>query len=386
MKVYDYLKYLPITINNYYGDPIIQFENTITKLKTLSDDGHLGPVSIITKGYISKEKAKKIKKVSSGLKLVVLVSISELPKEIEPLGQEHRYDTIKNLIENDIKCMGYIRPFIPPYNTNAETVEKIFNKLNKVRCNAVIISGFRGNDEIIHQMNIQDKEKWVLRVKQMPKQLGQIIEEQSKKYNITVFSRTACGVSWILGDNSTFNPYYNSPMSANCDKCPINDTCKHVKPSTECLDIIKKLGYDIEYIESNKNQKCTVTADNRLDCPSCCTSCYILDVPRIVVKNENIGLGDIAFIRFITGVLVNKQGVVDGGKQDVAHVHMPNIKNLKKEIHCINTWYVWARDTSKCYGCKYCIVPVYKLKEKEYGMSPKELSIYIEKELKKNGK
>lgn len=383
MKVYDYLKNLPITLNNYYGDPVIQFENTMDKLQTLSNDRHMGPVSIITKGYISEEMAKEIKAKSKGLKFVVLVSISELPTDIEPLGQEHRYYTLNNLIKENIKCIGYIRPFIPPHNTNEKIIEKIFSRLNKIGCNTVIISGFRGNDEIINNMSIEDKAKWVLRVKQMPKELGEIIEQQAKKYNITVFTRTSCGVSYILKEKSTFNPYYNSPISAGCNKCPIKETCGHIKPKKDAIEFVKKLGYDIEYVETKVKEGCTVTADNRLECPSCCTSCYILNVPHIVVKNENIGLGDITFIRFITGVLVNKPGVVDGGKKDVAHVHIPNIQAPESEIHCINTWYVWAKDTDKCYGCKYCIVPVYGLKEREYGMSPKRLSVYIERELDK---
>ena len=377
---YEFLKKVPISINNYYGDPVIQWEDTLKKVKTLSDDLHEGPVSIITKGYITDKMASNLKKISKNLNLVVLVSVAQLPKEIESVSSENRYKSIKNLINNNIKVIGYVRPFIPPYNNNEETIEKIFKNISDAGCHDVIVSGFRGNDDILLKTKAEEKQKWVIRVKQMPKNTANIISKIAKKYDLEVFNRTSCGVAKVLGMDASFNPYYNSKITAGCNNCSLNKTCKHKKPSTKALNFIKDLGYDIEYIDEG-NEECKITPENRLSCKSCCTSCFMLKVPHINVKNENITLGDIAFIRFITGCLVSKVGVVDGGKPDVGHVNFPSLKVDKYEIHCLNTWFEWARQIDRCYGCKYCIVPVYELQNKEYGCSPKELARYIDKHL-----
>ena len=109
----------------------------------------------------------------------------------------------------------------------------------------------------------------------------------------------------------------------------------------------------------------------------------MLKVPHILVKNDNITLGDLAFIRFITGVLACKPGVVDNGESTVGNVTLPNVK-LPFQIQCLNTWFEYATQTEKCFGCKYCIVPIYKLENKDYGCTPKTLADYIDKELNKN--
>lgn len=55
-------KKLPIAVNLFYGDPTLQWENTINILKQLEIDKHEGIVMIVTKG-----KLKDIPKMSLNL-------------------------------------------------------------------------------------------------------------------------------------------------------------------------------------------------------------------------------------------------------------------------------------------------------------------------------
>lgn len=380
MRVYEFLRKIPVAINNYYGDPVLQWTNTVSKVKTLADDGHQGPVGIITKGLITPSMAKELRQTAQDLNLVVLVSISGFSKEIEPIGQSHRYKTIKNLIRAGIPVIGYVRPITPPYNSDEETLEEIFKNTAGAGCENIVVSGFRGDDAIVNSMQPDEKQEWTLRVKLMSPELGQICRRLAGQYGLQMFTRTSCGVAVALGLNRSFNPYYNSPRGAGCGYCPIKDTCGHIEPDTGAMEFVRSLGYDIEYVP-NPGQICAVDPANRLSCLSCCTSCFVLKkAPHIIVKNRNIRLGDIAFIRFITGVLVCQEGVIDGGQKDVGHVKFPAFKMPACEVHCINTWYVWAHQRAKCFNCRYCITTVYELEEREYGCSPKMLAEYIEQE------
>jgi hypothetical protein len=377
-EIYEIIKTIPVSINNYYGDPVIQWANTMQKIERLAQDRHTGPVSVITKGHITKEMALELKEKAKQLNLIVLVSISELPREIEPIGQKHRYATLATLNDTGIPVISYIRPLIPPYNTTEEAINEMYCKTKESGTDTVIISGFRGNDEIITDTNPDEKGKWVSRVKLMPQGIAEIIDNASTKYGITTFSRTSCGVSYKLGFTRSFNPYYNSPIASGCGTCPLKDTCGPVPVKPGSLELIRLLGYKTEYKPATKKNLCKVTADNRLSCPSCCTSCFVLDgIERIDCKTEQARLGDIAFMRFLTGILCSGKNIADNGQPDVGHVTFPAIPMPKQEIHCLNTWYPWSRETNKCFGCSYCITKIFNLEEKEYGLPPKELAEHI---------
>jgi hypothetical protein len=64
MGVYDVLCKLPVAINNYFGDPVLYWADTLQKVQQLSVDKHQGIVGIITKGYITKPMAKELKEAA----------------------------------------------------------------------------------------------------------------------------------------------------------------------------------------------------------------------------------------------------------------------------------------------------------------------------------
>jgi len=40
LDIYHNLRYMPIAINNYYGDPTLQWDNTLWKVGRLNSDAH----------------------------------------------------------------------------------------------------------------------------------------------------------------------------------------------------------------------------------------------------------------------------------------------------------------------------------------------------------
>jgi hypothetical protein len=95
------------------------------------------------------------------------------------------------------------------------------------------------------------------------------------------------------------------------------------------------------------------------------------DNPHIEVGGR-VNLGDLTFIRFVTGIIASQDGVRDNGQLDVGAVHFPNFPKVEG-ISCLNSWWPIARVASKCFDCRYCIEKYYGSTRKEVGFSPVRL-------------
>ena len=376
------LREIPVSVNNFYGDPTIQWEDTLDKLKNLAATKHRGPVGVITKGKLTDKHAKELLVfIKKGLKIILFISISEL-RQFEKVGMDHRYANITLLNKYKIPVIAYIRPMTPPYNTSPEIIQSMFAKLHQAGAKFVVASGFRGDDALVKDMAPDEKIKWVMRVKIMTGEVYQLVKAQTAKYGMKLFTRTSCAVSALLKDKTTYNPYYYSPNLVKCAEldCPIRSTCQPVtQPKKHALEFIKFLGYQVELLGGCSQTKCFVEPDKRLDCPSCCTTCYRLNVPRLLVKG-NIKLGDLTFIRFITGMLAMQPGRSDAGDKDVGNINLPNFPEIDN-AQCLNTWWPYARVGDKCFECSYCVEKYYGSARRDYGFPPAEL---IDKILKIN--
>jgi hypothetical protein len=350
------LSHIPVAINCYYGDPTLQWPDTMQKLRRLSQVGHHGPVGIITKGAIGPHRAAEL--AALGLPgLVVMVSISELPDGFEGVGHAHRYATIQACRGAGVKAFAAVRPIVPPYNTSDEVLNRIFQNLQAVGCSTACVSGFRGNDELVAAMAPEDRGRWVLRVKQMSR--WDAVLDIASKCGVQLFTRVACAVSSMTGRDGTYNPYWGSPQLVKCHQigCPLIETCGPVTAADNGLEFLRGLGYDVSIIRRPR-ETCSYSTETRLNCKSCCTTCFVQPQPGVLVSNAKT-LGDLAFCRFVLGgTLCVKPGMVDEGQSDVGQASIAS-DHVGKEIHVINTWWVWSRSLDKCFGCKYCVSSLY---------------------------
>ncbi len=286
---------------------------------------------------------------------------SELPFKIEKVVG-NRYNTLGLCEKYNIPSIPYIRPFIPNENTDETTINNMFKKILNQYSNkkeiSIIISGLRGNGIC-------------------------------KENKINVFERTACGVSYVLGYDRTYNPYYSSPQLANCFNCPMKETCYDKQetflPTNDDLELINFLGYNAEIVKRNidkSNYICTVKPDNRKECISCCTSCFKLQRDSIKIeKFKDICLGDIGLLRLLTNKLVFCEDIIDNGANDIARPKNNILSN--ENIYILNSWYSYSKNINVCYKCSYCIVPHYQNQNKEYGEIPVEIAKKLYKKLLK---
>ncbi|MEI8339293.1 MAG: hypothetical protein WCF94_01370 [bacterium] len=350
------LRAMPVAVNCYYGDPTLQWADTMAKLGRLAETSHTGPVAVITKGAIGPDRAHEL--AGLGLPgLVVMASISELPAGFEKVGHEHRYEALRNCREAGVKCFAAVRPLTPPYNTSEEVITRIFNRLQAVGCETACVSGFRGDESLVAAMKPDQQIQWTLRVKQMTG-FDQVLRT-AQENGVRLFTRVSCAVSSLVGAKGTYNPYWGSPQLVRCEAtgCPMRGTCGPVEPGTVELDWLRQVGYDLE-VETYPRQTCGYSADNRLNCKSCCTTCFVQRQPRVIVRNAET-LGDLAFVRFVLGgTLSIKDGMIDEGSSDVGEVSILS-RRTGRTLHAINTWWVWSRSLEKCFGCKYCVSSLY---------------------------
>jgi hypothetical protein len=368
----DALRAMPVAVNCYYGDPTLQWQDTVAKLRGLAATGHVGPVAVITKGAIGPNRAKELAGI--GLPgLVVMISISELPKGFELVGHNHRYETLRNLRQAGVRSFAAVRPLTPPYNTTEEVLTRIFQRLQAAGCETACVSGFRGDESLVEAMRPSDQVQWVLRVKQMTG--FESVLRIAGENGVRLFTRVSCAVSHLMGAAGTYNPYWGSPQLVRCGEigCPMRETCGPVEPGQQELDWLRRVGYDLEF-QTYPRQVCGFSTENRLNCRSCCTTCFVQRQPRVLVRNAET-LGDLAFCRFVLGgTLCVKPGMVDGGEEDVGEVKILS-NRVGRTLHTINTWWVWSRSLEKCFGCKYCVSSLYP--KISVGCAPAELEALV---------
>lgn len=357
------LRQIPVAVNNFYGDPVLQWSDTVATLEELSHSGHQGPVGIITKGRLCPRHLEDLKSFQrAGLRLVVLVSISELT-ELEGVGGEHRYANIRLLTEAGVPVVAAVRPLMPPYNTTEEKLRKIFSSVAAASGGScpVVISGFRGDEALVEKMSPDQRTEWALRVKVMPGDVYARCRELAQEYGVQMYTRTACAVSAVLGEKRTYNPYYNSRNLVKCEElaCPLRSTCQApAEPREGSLEFLRYLGYDVTFCPSTGCGGCKVDGADRLRCPSCCTTCWREpEVAHIKVGGE-VRLGDLAFIRFVTGIMATQPGRNDDGDKEIGKITFPNFPQIEG-IQGLNSWWPISRNIDKCFGCKYCIVSEY---------------------------
>ncbi len=115
--------YLPISINDTYGDPFIdsQVDNTIAKLNKLSS--HKAPIVIFTKAPYNEKVLLKLKDLNSNSMLVVMYSLTGLDEGGFSFDNRIRFINELKKIFGSIVILT--RPIIKGKNDNVEILSKI---------------------------------------------------------------------------------------------------------------------------------------------------------------------------------------------------------------------------------------------------------------------
>lgn len=307
-KIHPSLKKIPVSINNAFGDPGIQWKNTLEKLADLESTQHEGPVGIITKSTITKDRAKALSEFD--LKIAVLQSVSNLPQIIEPPKYSNRLISIENLTNAGVATLPYFRPIIPGFNDSDEIIKKTMQDTSNAGAKALVYSGLLGTKSVLGLLEKKTGVKinppegysqWQEDHKLISKKTEAKIKQYATENNIYTFKKTSCGITYVLDLDHDFNVHYTKPEKYDCESCVNLEKCtdnaieQNNKNPTEILKIIGAIGK----LEENQYEgPCKLEDVCNKACASCTNS-----KGRILRLNGEYTQGEIGLVRWMTNTV-----------------------------------------------------------------------------------
>jgi hypothetical protein len=296
---------LPVAVNLYYGDPLLQIGNTYSLLKRLNEKKHEGPVIIITKGDLKKVSKNFIDNLNLDLHFA-----------FSTFGTKHDYDNFSHdrMIEN-IKVMKNFpflkfsiefRPICFGVNDSKEIIENIF-KIAKECGLPIGYSGLQGKPETqkfweLNNIKLEPYPGFKFgHKKSISNEVQNIFDELSYKYNVPIFRKTSCLLSYVHKLKRDYNAHYYRPNEMNCENCVMKEKCFSFKSS---LTLDKKginIPFDFE-IEHKEKHEC-ILKKKRI-CEFTTEDCSNIK-GNIIKINQKLTTADVRVIKWLTGYTVD---------------------------------------------------------------------------------
>jgi len=211
-----------LSLNNR-TDPFI-FEDvkksTFDILKKLNDAGIKNPVTITSKGLLTKEDVLFLNSLDA-LDLYIIVTYNELPKEIQPIDSKMQLETFKNVrkYSKGITLFHQFRPIIEGVNDSESIINSVIQKASEY-CDATIYSGLRVTPFI--QKRIRKISNHITPViseehKFLKDESRSLINKLIVNYSgYPIFSHTSCAVSWKCKKSDINAHWYKGKCTKNC--------------------------------------------------------------------------------------------------------------------------------------------------------------------------
>ena len=321
-KKFDVLKYntlpievnskfnkIPIAINLFYGDPLLQINNTINILEQLEKVNYKGAVVIITKGNYNKFPDRYFN--------------LDLHFAFSTFGIDHIYDgnTWDRFIHNlsEIKNRKYkykysieFRPICYQINDDYTILEKVIKVASEYNL-PMGYSGLQGKLEVVkywEENNIELKpypNYTFGHLKPLSDKVENNIRELAEKYNVAVFHKTSCLISYVHNYERDYNCHYYRQDEVNCSDCPMYDKCmkfkRELNGDSNKLKSIIPFDFEIEYKEKHE---CTLKKMGMCNYPTenCSNmSGYIIKIDKTITS------ADYRMVKWLTGYMVDAKFV-----------------------------------------------------------------------------
>ena len=291
---------IPVAVNLFYGDPMLQLDNTLSLLDRLEDAGHTGPILLVTKGDLIKFPLNKRYNI-------------DLHFGLSTFGINSRYDggTMERFRNNleFAKNSGYkysieFRPIINEINSSQEIIENIISLAYEFNT-GIAYSGLQVSENLKQRLkddNIEfkpfDNHEFGLK-----KYVGKSVQKlfnQCNTYNIPIFKKTSCLMTWTHNLNRDPNAHYYRPNEVGCNNCPMKEKCFKYKNS-----LSDTLSIDIPFkyrIADKSNHICSLFKVGSCKYPS--YDCMHITGKLIQIDDE-ITTTDVRLIKWLTGYTVD---------------------------------------------------------------------------------
>ena len=301
-------KKIPVAVNLFYGDPMLQIDNTMKYLYRLEEAGHTGPVIIITKGNLRKfPKDRK-------LNLDLHFGLSTFGVDTTPSYDGGSMGGVRDNLEYS-RELGYkysieFRPIINHINDDIETIEDVF-KLAVEHETGIGYCGLQVSP--ILKKHIEDEKLPFMPYegcgfgmkKFLPPKITGIFDEFNEKYpKVHAFKKTSCLIAWKHGLDRDPNAHYYRPNEVGCKTCPMYEKCMVYKNSLDkCEDV--ELPFDYEIVDK-EHHTCGLFKLGVCKFPS--SDCMNIN-GKLMKINEKITTTDVRLIKWLTGYTVDAEFV-----------------------------------------------------------------------------
>lgn len=278
-------KTLPVAVNLFYGDPVLQWDNTLSLLKELERNGHTGIVVLITKG-----KLPEIPKFNLNLHVGITIG----PDEISKKSLEYNLEKSSN---SWYSFNIEYRPICNGINDSSDFIEYVISLASKYNTK-IAYSGLQLPPKPLNDKYIPYDNRKFSSQKYISEEVDNRIKDIAKKFNVLVFKKTSCLLSYVHGLDHDYNAHYLKPVGVGCNDCINFKKCNKIIPSVN-----KNLPFDYELIE-RENYTCSFVRNGLCKTPN--KECLSMKGTFIRPLGINeITRGDARVIKWLTGMMVD---------------------------------------------------------------------------------
>lgn len=295
---------IPVAINLFYGDPLLQIDNTINYLRQLEKVKHKGPVVIVTKGDFSK-----FPDINFDLDLHIAFSTFGVDSPLDGGKMERFVNNLKQtkLRKNNYKYSIEYRPIVYNVNDSIEAFDTVL-KLAKDYNMAIGYSGLQGKPESVkiwkeNNIDLKPYPGYEFGHKKIiDEKIVTLFEKMAKKYNVPIFRKTSCLFSYVHNLPRDYNAHYYRPNEMGCDNCIMKKKCQTFKKNLSIDTNLQEI-IPFEYKIINKEEhECILKKKGICQAPT--DDCSHISGKLIYIP-ERITITDVRIIKWLTGYTVD---------------------------------------------------------------------------------
>lgn len=293
---------LPVAVNLFFGDPLLQIDNTLSYIKRLEASKHKAPVVIITKGDFNV-----FPKLKFDLDLHFAFSTFGVNSNFDG-GNLKRFENNLNIAsKSDYKYSIEYRPVIYNINDSYNIIENIYKIANNYNV-PIGFCGLQVNDDLKKHLNEQN-----ISFEQYPgydfglkKAVSSDVENIfygfSEQYNVPTFRKTSCLISYVHSMERDYNAHYYRPNEMRCSKCVMNDKCLNFKKNQDASNVSKiNIPFEHEIIFKQKHE-CIL--HKKGICKFANNDCKNISGKMIKI-NQKITSSDLRVIKWLSGYTID---------------------------------------------------------------------------------
>lgn len=304
-QINDIFSNIPIAINLFYGDPLLQISNTVRYLRRLENANHEGPVIVITKGDFNKFPDQKFN-------LDLHFAFSAFGIEESSYNGKSFNHFLNNLDiahnrNNQYKYSIEFRPIIYGVNDSEKSINSVFKAAKDYKL-SVGFSGLQGKPDVVKVWNNKNYPFSPYpgftfgHKKSISEEKLNLIEQIAEENKVNIFRKTSCLISHTHGLDRDYNAHYYRPSELGCDKCVMSNKCKLEKLKRDNLEIKTDIVPFTHELVKKENHVCILKQKGICEFPS--DDCSKISGGLIKI-DEKISTADVRVIKWLTGYTID---------------------------------------------------------------------------------